>query len=97
MIFQNWNASIPQYDLLGFYPLMTFFAILFLFMLMIFCYLKIRVFVVILGIYLFSLVIGIIAFNESVIPFTPFLQIFFLIFQSLIFILVAIETFEKGN
>lgn len=96
MIFQDYNFT-GQYDLLGFYPLMTFFAIIFLFALMLFCYLKIRVFVLILGIYLFSLIIGITAFNESVIPFSPYLQIFFLVFQSIIFILVAIQTFENEN
>jgi len=86
---------IPQYDLLGFYPIMVLFVIIFLFGLMIFCYLKIRVFVVILGIYLFSLIIGILALSESIIPFTPYLQIFFLIFQTIIFIIVSIEVFNK--
>ena len=97
MILDTWNSSLPQFDLLGFYPLMSFFAILFLFALMLFCYIKIRVFLVILVIYLFSLVIGITAFNESVIPFTPFLQIFFLVFQSIIFIIVSIEVFSKNE
>jgi len=96
MILQIVNFT-DQYDLLGFYPLMTFFAIIFLFALMMFCYLKMRVFVLILAIYLFSLIIGITSFSESVIPFTPFLQIFFLIFQSIIFILTAIQTFENEN
>lgn len=86
-----------QFDLLGFYPIMTFFAIIFLFAIMIFCYLKIRIFVVILGIYLFSLIIGILSFNESVIPFTPYLQIFFLFFQTTIFVVVSIEVFEKKS
>lgn len=95
MILQTWNSSLPQYDLLGFYPLMSFFAIIFLFMLMTFCYLKVRVFLVIIIIYLFSLVIGVMALSESVIPFTPFLQLFFLIFQSAILIIVSIEVFEK--
>jgi len=84
-----------QFDLLGVYPIMTLFIIVFLFALMLFCYLKIRVFIVILGIYLFSLIIGILALSESIIPFTPYIQIFFLIFQTLIFIIVSIETFQK--
>lgn len=96
MILQDYNFT-GQYDLLGFYPLMTFFAIIFLFGLMVFCYLKIRVFVLILGIYLFSLVIGFNAMSESVIPFTPYLQIFFLIFQTIIFVLVSIDTFKNEN
>lgn len=84
-----------QFDLLGFYPIMTIFIIIFLFALMIFCYLKIRIFVVILAIYSFSLIIGIMSFSESIIPFTPMLQIFFLLFQTIFFIITAIETFEK--
>lgn len=92
MIYQ---LPTSQFDLLGFYPLMAFFGLIFLLGLMIFCYLKIRVFVVILVIYGFSLIIGIMAFSESIIPFTPFLQIFFLIFQTIIFIITTIETFEK--
>ena len=97
MMYQEWNESLPQFDLLGFYPLMTFFAIIFLFCLMLFCYIKVRVFLVILVIYLFSLVIGITAMNESIIPFSPFLQIFFLVFQSIIFIIVSIEVFSKNE
>ena len=92
---ETWNITDPQYDILGFFPLMTLFAIIFLFMLMIFCYLKVRIFIVILVIYIFSLVIGLSALNESIIPFTPYLQIFFLLFQSVFFILVALEVFER--
>lgn len=97
MKLDTWNSSLPQFDLLGFYPLMTFFVIIFLFAIMIFCYLKIRVFVVILAIYLFSLVIGITAMNESIIPFTPFLQLFFLLFQTIIFVITSIEVFGNEN
>ena len=95
MLFETWNESLPQFDVLGVYPLMTFFALMFLFGLMLYCYMKVRVFLVILVIYLFSLIIGFMALNESIIPFTPYLQIFFLIFQSIIFIIVALEVFRK--
>jgi len=97
MILQTWNESLPQFNLLGFYPLMTFFVIIFLFALMLFCYLKIRVFLLILAIYLFSLIIGLSAMNESIVPFTPFLQIFFLLFQTIIFTIVSIEVFSKNE
>ena len=93
-MFETFNFT-GQYDLLGFYPLMTFFGIIFLFALMIFCFLKLRIFVLILAIYLFSLIIGFNSFSESVIPFTPYLQIFFLVFQTIMFLLTAIQTF--GN
>lgn len=96
MIFQVDNLTSP-YDLIGFYPIMTFFGIIFLFGLMIFCYLKIRIFWIIIIIELFSLIIGFNSFNESVIPFTPYLQIFFLIFQTAIFLLTAIQVFEKDK
>lgn len=95
MILDIWNWTNPQYDLLGFFPIMSLFAIIFLFMLMIYCYMKIRVFLVILVVYIFSLVIGVVSFNESVIPFTPFLQIFFLVFQTIIFIIVCLEVFRN--
>lgn len=86
-----------QYDLLGFFPIMTLFVIIFLFIIMLFCYLKIRVFIVILLIYLFSLIIGFSSMNESIIPFTPYLQIFFLLFQTVIFTITALEVFRNEN
>ena len=86
-----------QYNLLGYYPIMSLFVIIFLFGLMIFCYLKIRIFLVILVIYLFSLVIGISSFDESTIPFTSYLQIFFLIFQTILFFITALDTFQNKN
>ena len=95
MWFQTWNETLPQFDVLGVYPLMTFFGIIFLFALMLYCYMKIRIFLVILVIYLFSLIIGFSALNESIIPFTPYLQLFFLVFQTIIFIIVALEVFRK--
>ena len=95
MWFQTWNETLPQFDVLGVYPLMTFFGIIFLFALMLYCYMKIRIFLVILVIYLFSLIIGFSALNESIIPFTPYLQLFFLVFQTIIFIIVVLEVFRK--
>ena len=95
MWFQTWNETLPQFDVLGVYPLMTFFGIIFLFALMLYCYMKVRIFLVILVIYLFSLIIGFSALNESIIPFTPYLQLFFLVFQTIIFIIVALEVFRK--
>lgn len=86
-----------QFDLLGFFPIMTLLVIMFLFMLMVFCYLKIRVFIVILVIYLFSLVIGLSSMSESIIPFTPYLQIFFLLFQTVIFTITSLEVFRNEN
>lgn len=94
MILQNFTS---QFDLIGFYPIMTFFGLIFFFVLMVYCYLKLRIFWLILIIYLFSLIIGVLAVSESIIPFTPYLQIFFLIFQSILFIETIIGVFQDKN
>ena len=63
-------------------------VILFLLMgLMAILYVKLRIWYVILTIFLFSLVIGFYAIIEFAIPFSPYLQTFFLIFQSVFFTL----------
>lgn len=96
-MFDIYNITEGQYNLFSFFPIMSLFGIILLFVIMIYCYLKIRIFLVILVIYLFSLVIGVLSFNESIIPFTPYLQIFFLLFQTTIFFLVAKEVFVDGK
>ena len=46
-------------------------------------------------IFLFSLLIGVISLTEYIIPFTPYLQFFFLLFQSSIFIITSLEVYKK--
>lgn len=94
MIIQNFTG---QYDLLGYYPVMSLLFIVFLTMLMVFCYLRMRVFVLMLIIFVFSLIIGVNSMSETIIPFTPYLQLFFLLFQTTLFVMVSIDTFKKSK
>lgn len=59
-------------------------------------YVKYRFWEIILVIYIFSLIFGMLALAEGSIPFTPLFQIFFLIFQSVIFILTASQKLQEG-
>lgn len=82
--------------MLDFYPIMTFLTLIILIVLSLYCYLKVRRFLLNLVIYLFSLIIGFNALNESTIPFTPYIQIFFLFFQTTILLIMAIEVRTKN-
>lgn len=66
--------------------------ILLMIFLMLFLYLKTREFIPILFVYCFSLLLGVISFSVSRIPFTPYIQIFFMLFQTIIFYLVCTKT-----
>jgi len=82
--------------MIDFYPYLTFISLIFLLILHLYCYLKVRRFLINLVIYLFSLIIGYQAFNESTIPFTPFIQIFFLFFQTTILLIMALEVNNRN-
>lgn len=70
--------------------------VLFLLMVvMIVVYSKLRVFLVILVIFLFSLVMGMNAIEDITIPFSPYLQMFFLLFQTIIFILTSLGAYKE--
>jgi len=58
-------------------------------------YLKLRVFLVILIVYVFSLMIGINSLQDYSIPFSPNLQILFLLYQSLFFLLTTFKLLNK--
>lgn len=93
MILQNYTNIVDLSSSIT--PILSLFFIIFLIGIMIFCYLKMRVFLVILTIYLFSLIIGIMFLSLENIPFTPYLQIFFILIQSVIFIVVSLELYEN--
>lgn len=77
-------------------------VVLFLFMaLIVVLYLKlenntIEKFLIILTVFLFSIIIGTTAIVEFAIPFSPYLQLFFLLFQTIFFILTALESYKGG-
>lgn len=77
-------------------PMLAFFILIILMSLMFFLYMKVRKpELLILVVFLFSLIIGIGALMNCGIPFTPYLQIFFILFQLSIFILASLNYYEK--
>ena len=93
MILQNYTNIVDMTSMIT--PFLSLFFILFLIGMMLLCYAKFRVFLLILVIYLFSLIIGVMFLEIENIPFTPYVQIFFILFQSCIFIVVSIELYEN--
>lgn len=75
----------------------SIFLIFTLLTLMIFLYTNLREFLPILVVFLFSILFGSLAVSIVYFPFTPFIQIFFMLFQSSIFMLTTIEIFKKGD
>ena len=65
--------------------------LLFFIVLMLVLYLKYKMFHLILIIYAFGLIIGALSFTEGYLPFTPYIQIFYLVFISVIFVFTAID------
>lgn len=53
-------------------------------------------FLIVLVIFLFSIVIGVSSLTYFSIPFSPYFQLFFMLIQTIFFILTAIEVFERG-
>jgi len=54
---------------------------------------KIRIFTIVLVIFLFSIVIGILSMSIKELPFNPYLPLFFILFQSILFIKFTIEVY----
>lgn len=86
--------QIVEYSLLT--PLLSGLFLLFLFIIMIYCYKKLRIFYIILIIWLFSLVIGMESIVNNDLPFSPYFQIFFMLFQTLIFMQTSFKAFSRG-
>lgn len=77
-------------------PTLAFFILIILMSLMFFLYMKLKKpELLILVIFLFSLIIGIGALMNCNIPFTPYIQIFFILFQLSIFILTSLNYYKK--
>jgi len=76
-------------------PILSILVILILLIFMIYLYMKMRVWPVMLIVYLFSLVIGMNSIATEHIPYTPYFQIFFLLIQSVIFIITSFELYKK--
>jgi len=81
MLFQL-DPTISSMGLLGF--------LIFLMILMIVCYMKIRVFPIMVGLYVFSLVIFTVSLGVEL-PLNPYIQIMFIIIQTLFFTAYAFD------
>lgn len=82
-------------EFVDFEPMLSFAILLIFMILMLTIHIKVKEpFLLGLVVFLFSLIIGIGAMVESNIPFTPYIQIFFLLFQSAIFLLEALEKYK---
>lgn len=87
---------VNYFDLnIVFQPFLAVFILVILLVIMIILYLKMRLFLPILVIFLFSLVIGINSISLKYIPFNPFLSIFFILFQSVMFIETSLQQYKR--
>ena len=66
--------------------IMLFFIVLILTL-----YLKYKMFHIIIIVYLFGFIIGVMSFTIGYIPFSPYIQIFYLVFITVIFVFTAID------
>jgi len=91
---------IEQMDYLDwlavFSPFFVMFGLIFLMGLMIFLYLKMRVFPLMVIVYGFSLWMFSYSLNVDF-PLTPIFQIFFIVFQSVLFIITSIEVYNHSK
>lgn len=76
-------------------PFIALFVLIILMILMIILYLKMRLFLVILVVFLFSIIIGFNSMTYEHIPFKPYLSIFFILFQSVIFIETSLQQYKR--
>lgn len=74
--------------------ILSVFFIIALIGLMLICYLKVRILLVILLVFLFSLIIGVMFLSIENVPFTPYIQIFFILFQSVFLIITFVEAYN---
>lgn len=79
----------------AFQPFLAVFILIILLVIMLILYLKMRLFLPILVVFLFSLIIGINSMSLEYIPFNPYLSIFFILFQSVIFIETSLQQYKR--
>lgn len=60
-------------------------------------YLKYKMYHIIIIVYLFGLVIGAMSFTIGYIPFTPYFQIFYVVFLTVIFVYTSIDYNKYKN
>lgn len=76
-------------------PFIALFILIILMIIMAILYLKIRLFLPILVVFLFSLIIGFNSISYEYIPFNPYFSIFFILFQSVFFIETSLQQYNR--
>ena len=75
-------------------PIISFLILFILMIIMVFLYAKMRVFLPILVVFLFSLIIGIVSLGTPNFPFSPWFQVFFIMFQTIFFVLTSQKAYR---
>ena len=78
-------------------PLLDVGILLCFMILMVYLYSKFRIFPLVLLTALISLIIGVVSIDLQYNPFTPFFQVFFILFQTLFFVKTSIDLFQEVN
>lgn len=96
MLFQPPFPEPSEIELQVVLTTLHFIVLIFLIILMIYSYQKLLSIVVIVPLYLFSLVMAFEYIQHGHSPLSPTFEIFFIIFQTCIFVFSALEMREKG-
>jgi hypothetical protein len=86
--------SLFQTDLMIIEPLLATVILIVIMLFSTYFYLKTRNWIIETVIFLFSLIIGAIALSVPI-PMYPYFQMFFLIYQTIIFILTSLQMYER--
>jgi len=82
----DWNTILQ--------PFIAIFILIILMIIMVILYKYVRIWLVVLVLFLFSLIIGIESISYEYIPFSPYISILFILFQSIFFLLVSLEVYK---
>lgn len=83
----DWNTILQ--------PFLGVFILIILMIIMVILYKYVRIWLVILVLFLFSLIIGIDSISYEYIPFNPYTSILFILFQSIFFLLISLEVYKR--
>lgn len=76
-------------------PLIEVFILIFLMLIMVYLYKNMRVVALMMICLMFSVIIGVISITNWSLPFTPYLQVFFILFQLILVIVRTSEALER--
>lgn len=89
---------LQSYDYSELFPtslLTSVFILLFMLLLMLLVIWKFKIWILGLIIFIFSIIFGTMAFGIAELPFQPYLPLFFLVIQSILFIKLSLDTWKK--